>query len=126
MSKDYPNIQLLEYIFTNFLLRAGAQQPYDMEVYVFPQVWPTTAGGFAEPGTVAGQAFTRQYTTVLFCGDFAMVSFGDRPAYMVSKPTKAFMEDFKAMNMKSKAESEKAYTEEQKEQVEKNGEESTN
>ena len=126
MNKQYPNLQLLEYIFTNFLRRAGAQPPYDFEAYVFPQVWPSTAGGFSEPGTFAGQAMTKEYTTVMFCGTFAMVAFGDVPAYMVNKPTKEFILDFNARNMKSKYESEAAYTKELKEQEhEENGKEET-
>lgn len=35
------------------------------QVNVFQQWWPNTAGGYCRPGMVTGQAFRRDYTTVI-------------------------------------------------------------
>jgi len=88
----------------------------EINTHVFPQVWPNTACGFSEPGMISGQAFTKQYTTVMFCDDFhmAFVAFGNEPAYMIQYPNQNFMNDFNMKQMKSLYESEKFYKDEKK------------
>ena len=109
MKTQYPNLKLLEYIFNNFMNQAKYHGPREVDAFVFPQMWGNTAGGNAEPGQVAGQSFIKEYTTVMFCPPYAMVAFGDTPAYMVSNPNEAFMEDFEKRCMRPKRESEKVY-----------------
>lgn len=108
---EYPNLQLLEYIFRQAVVQLDIKPPHSIDAYVFPQDWPNTGGGFAEPGYVYGQAFTKEYTTVMFCGSLAFVAFGNKPAYVINYPNEAFMNDFNAKNMKSKHDSESAYKE---------------
>ncbi len=113
MTAEYPNLQLLAYIFTTSLLRIDDRDHREVDAYVFPQWWPNTGGGFAEPGYAYGDAFTKEYTTVMFDNyHHALVAFGIRPAYLITNPNKAFMDDFCAKNMKSKYESEKSYKDE--------------
>ena len=118
MTAEYPNLQLLDYLFrTSMKQRLGDEYKYKpVNAHVFPQVWPNTAGGFSAPGIISGQAFTKEYTTVMFCEDFnmAFVAFGNEPAYMIRFPNETFMKDFEAKNMKSQYQSEKFYKEEEK------------
>lgn len=107
MTAEYPNLQLLEYIFRQTVReRIELKEPYfpDIDAFVFPQVWPNTGGGFAEPGCCYGQAMTKEYTSVLFdmTNNFAMVSFGNKPAYAIHNPNQEFVDDFNKKNMKSK------------------------
>lgn len=107
MSADYPNIELLDYIFqTEVLKHHDPKERYipDTDAYVFPQVWPNTGGGFCEPGFVYGQALTKQYTTVLINrnSDVAMVAFGNKPAYFVDELTEKFMSDLRMHSMARK------------------------
>ena len=82
---------------------------------MFPQTWPDTAGGFSEPGMVAGQAFTTQFTTVMRVyvhdtkEEYYGVFFGNRPAYIVSNANEFFFEDLRNQQLKSKHEAEKVY-----------------
>lgn len=82
----------------------GDHPPRCMSVHPFIQVWPNTGCGFAEPGYVYGQAFTKQYTVVITVEEleFAMVFFGDTPAYEVSEFSDAFMDDLDMHNMAGK------------------------
>lgn len=110
---EYPNLQLLEYIFRWSLRQVEETGTNEIDAYVFPQWWPNTGGGFAEPGYVYGQAFTKEYTTVMFDNHHhALVAFGNRPAYLITNPNKAFMDDFNTRSMKSKHDAETAYKEE--------------
>lgn len=109
MTAEYPNLQLLEYIFKH-----NATNVRNVDLFVFPQVWPNTGGGFAEPGYAYGQAMTKEYTTVMLDTDMnvAMVAFGNRPAYIIKNPNQTFVDDFNKKNMKSKYEAMKYYKEE--------------
>jgi hypothetical protein len=71
--------------------------PYGIEVYVFPQTWGSTALGF---GGVGGCAMTSAYTTVVICGNQAAVYFGARLAYKVTNPTPKFFDDLAHRNMR--------------------------
>lgn len=88
-------------------------------VEMFPQTWASTAGGFEEPGMLAGQAMTTDYTTVMSADIWLKddpdshvvygVFFGNKPAYMVENPTDVFFEDFRNKNMKSRYKAKEAY-----------------
>ena len=112
MTAEYPNLQLLEYIF-NSTVKYDNKNPSNIDAYVFPQIWPNTGGGFAEPGYAYGQAMTKEYTTVLLDLNInvAMVAFGNRPAYIIQNPNQTFVDDFNKKNMKSKYEALKCYKE---------------
>lgn len=74
------------------------------EVYVFPQVWSSTALGF---GGLGGQAITTAYTTVVIgpAGD-ACVYFGKRLAYHIAQPDRQVLaKDIAQARMVSVAES---------------------
>ena len=79
----------------------------DDVIYVFPQTWPNTGGGFAEPGYCYGQAFTEQYTTVIFSKKYgkAQVWFDNRLGYVVESLTDRFWNDLNAQQMKDKGHS---------------------
>lgn len=98
---EYPNLELLDYIFRQSLRNIGYKGRIQVDVYVFPQTWGNTAGGFYKPGEAAGDAFTVQYTTVLICDHFACVCFGNRPAYLLNNPNKKFFDDFQNRRMES-------------------------
>lgn len=110
---EYPNLPLLEYIF-NTTVKYDHKSADSISAYVFPQTWPNTGGGFAEPGYCYGQAFTKEYTTVFLDmnANVAMVAFGNRPAYVIQNPNQTFVDDFNKKNMKSKYEAMKYYKEE--------------
>lgn len=109
---DYPNLQLLEYIFLTTVKR-DRKNASNINAYVFPQIWPNTGGGFAEPGYCYGQAMTKEYTSVFLDMDtnVAMVAFGNRPAYIIENPNQEFVDDFNRKSMKSKHEALLCYKE---------------
>lgn len=114
---EYPNLELMAYkaeliLQNNSNFRESFEKETkdylfkmrpDFEVFVFPQVWGTTALGFDFPGTMAGQAFTRAYTTVVHecVTDTYVVFFGGTMAYYVTNATETFYEDLRNQNMKS-------------------------
>jgi len=108
-----PNIELLNYIFYQRIAEIK-KQGYNFgqadQIYMFPQTWPNTGGGFAEPGYCYGQTMTSEYTTVLIDSEenMAMVCFGEKPAYIVSL-SQCFMDDVKAHRVKGKHEAKKYY-----------------
>lgn len=100
----YPNLGLLEYRFNEVLLSEHDSSKRfipDCDVFMFPQTWPNTGGGFARKGYFYGDAMTRQYTTVLINHheNVAMVCFGDRPAYFVKPVPSTFYDDLKKQSM---------------------------
>ena len=115
MLAEYPNLELLDYIFKDCLKKVQVNRPYDIDVHVFPQIWPNTAGGFSAPGIMSGQAFIKQYTTVMLCGTFAIVFFGNQPAYMINNTNEEFKKDFDRRQMKSKYDAERLYREKEQE-----------
>ena len=113
MTAEYPNLQLLEYIFRQSLRQVEETGTNEIDAFVFPQTWPNTGGGFAKPGYCYGQAFTKEYTTVFLDmnANVAMVAFGNRPAYVIQNPNQTFVDDFNKKNMKSKHEALLCYKE---------------
>lgn len=73
----------------------------EVDVYSFSQVWPTTSCGWSEHGSVSGQAFTKDMTTVLVIPriQLAGVCFGNRAAYLVHGLSETFWQDLKSHNM---------------------------
>jgi len=104
----YPNLELLQYRFEQYLFNIRnhnkVEKPYyrgNTHIYVFPQTWPNTGGGFARKGAVYGQSMTQQYTTVVVNEgeQSALVCFDNDPAYWVSSLTKSFWNDLRHHSM---------------------------
>ena len=100
----YPNIDLLACRFQETLMKNHMEGNKmfipDTDIYVFPQMWANTAGGFTGGG-MSGQAITKELTTVLINRreNSAMVCFGNRPAYFVTPLTRRFWKDFYEQEM---------------------------
>lgn len=71
----------------------------DVEIVHFRQSWPNTACMFTGRNTIAGQAFTSAWTTVIWRGDEYEVYCNGRRAYGVSRPNDAFLQDLVSRNM---------------------------
>ena len=104
MLREYPNIGLIEYIFQKELYeRHDPDKVFipDDDVYMFPQVWPNTGGGFAENGFCYGDAMTKEYTTVIVnrTDNAAIVAFGNKCAYFVKPITARFIDDLQHHRM---------------------------
>lgn len=65
-------------------------QPYEVEVYSFPQTWSSTALGF---GGMGGSAMTTAQTTVVLNHRAVSVYFGTQFAYSIPAITQEFMDD---------------------------------
>ncbi len=118
----YPDLEYLEAIFLGNLRRlhpeafeTGFWRPQAELVTMFPQTWPNTAGGFSEPGMVAGQAFTTQFTTVMRVHihdtekEYYGIFFDNIPAYIVDNANEVFFKDLKEHNLKTRYDAQKAY-----------------
>lgn len=68
----------------------------DIEVYTFPQGWPSTAMGF---GGVGGQMFCTATTVVILCGREACVYFNGRFAYRIINFNSVLLSDICAHKM---------------------------
>ena len=119
----YPNLELLEYItentaselFENELIMSTYHK---FKMYVFPQIWSSTALGFDGCG---GQAITEAYTIVVEMTSYEKVEsgkgvnriyavfFDGRIAYMCLNPSYELLLDISNMNMKSQREAMKYY-----------------
>lgn len=71
----------------------------DLEVAHFRQSWPNTACMFTGRSTIAGQAFTSAWTTVIWHGETYDVYCNGQHAYGVDRPNADFMKDLDARNM---------------------------
>ncbi len=109
----YPNLELIEYITENtacelFESELIMSTYHKFKMYVFPQIWSSTALGFDGCG---GQAITEAYTTVVemelrnidkrTCDIIYAVFFDGRIAYMCLNPNAIFLTDLKNMDMES-------------------------
>ena len=76
-------------------------------IYVFPQTWPNTGGGMAEFGYCYGQAFTEQYTTVIYSKKRgkAQVWFDNQLGYNINGLTDRFWNDLNAQSMRDRGHS---------------------
>lgn len=72
----------------------------DFDIYVFPQIWGTTALGFSGIG---GESVTRAYTTVLIDEKtyVAGVFFENELAYLLGRVNELFREDLHEHKMES-------------------------
>lgn len=91
------------------ILRREKVYSTDFTIYMFEQIWGSTALGF--PG-VGGSAMTEATTYVLIPkteGNYAHVYFGSQFAYKVNNLTDAFMEDLGNCSMASVMEASSRY-----------------
>ncbi len=118
----YPDLEYMEAVLLGIMqkLYPDAFQksfwaPQAELVAMFPQTWPNTACGFSEPGTIAGDAFTTEVTTVfkVYVHDvkeeYYGVFFGNRPAYIVEHANDAFLTDLKNHRLKSRYDAKENY-----------------
>ena len=70
----------------------------ELDIYVFPQVWGSTALGF---GGIGGQAMTKALTTVIYdpYNDTGYVFFDGELAYFYEHPSDKFFDDIRKMSM---------------------------
>lgn len=101
-----PCLPLIEERFVRAVLTHIKDKKYypEVEMYMFPQMWGSTALGF---GGMGGQAMTSAYTTVAADIQYGYygVFFGEKLAYLVTDPSDEFFEDLKKGNMASIARS---------------------
>ena len=128
MNKSLPNLELVLYKAQQIVsknetfihafdttYKAAKDKGYniipDFDIEVFSQTWASTATGFDEPGTMAGQAITDAYTTVVHerITDMFVVFFDNRPCYLVDNPNETFMDDLAKHRLKSVSEAKEAY-----------------
>lgn len=124
----YPNLELIEYKCKEAALTLHKDTLKDAcylicKVDVFQQTWANTATGFDIDCCFSGQAFTKEYTTVVevkwhkkngkqyeAVEDVIYgVYFGNNIAYMFINPNDNFFEDLKNRDMKSQREAGKRY-----------------
>lgn len=111
MHTEYPNLPLVEERFQNTPHLRKAVEEYkkktdskyfipEYDCVVFPQTFPNTAGIF-EKGGLSGQAFTKQYITVISEQNTQVygVFGGDYLAYIVEDPKEVFFEDIDRKDM---------------------------
>ena len=103
---NYPDIDFLHRKAENLvLLNHDSHKRYvpDLELHMFPQMWPNTGGGMAKEGCVYGQAFTRQYTSVFVNtqDQVAVVCFDNRMAYFVPHFNEIFKYDLNRHALRS-------------------------
>jgi len=94
---DFSVINKLIDKFNNDLKQMGGTD--DIEVYVFPQGWGSTALGYSGIG---GSAMTSSHTIVLhaFHTNIVRVYFGgSKIAYEIKNPTREFFEDLYNHNL---------------------------
>ena len=101
---EYPNLPLVEERARLILMHTcDVPDPSKLafDCYVFPQIWPNTAGGFYAPGMIAGQSMIKSYTTVVHESalDQYLIFFGNDYAYRVYDPTPEFIEDWHNNNI---------------------------
>ena len=108
MYSQYPNLELIEYKFRQIYAKwikendiENAKRP-EIELFVWPQTFPNTAGIFDEGG-FSGQAFITMYITVChdMIEDVYAVFGGNDFAYLVSDATERFFEDLNARKLAS-------------------------
>ena len=117
MNGEYPNYPLIEERFLNstiFKEKIGQVKAYlgdkaeenpflcrpDLHFETFWQEFPNTAGIF-ESGGFSGQAFIRQYITIVhdYTTDIHMVFGGNRSCYAIFDPSDNFWKDIQTKHM---------------------------
>ncbi len=89
---EYPDIQYFE----NYI-KATVKGIKDITYNIFKQTWATSECGWDEPGSVAFQVLTEDFTTVatIITEDkpVYLVCFGEEFAYMIEEPKSEFFAD---------------------------------
>lgn len=104
-----PNLEILSYIAFQLVYLMFNKIKCEFDIYVFPQVWPSTCLGIDcdenGEGFIGGQAMTKAFTSVFYdtLNEIYVVFFDDNIAYIVSNPTDEFYEDLKNNNLKSRS-----------------------
>lgn len=131
MMAKYPNLELIEYKFKQFVFSEGADILKNacflkFRADTFMQTWADTATGFNLKRGFAGQAFTDEYTTVMemrWCvyeeddkrkwhdskDVIYGVFFGNELAYLFINPKEQFFEDLKNRRMLAQREAMETY-----------------
>lgn len=111
----YPNLQLIEKTFKEKVKKRypevfdeATTKYHKCYARMFAQNWSSTATGFDLEEVCSGQAFTDEYTTIMFLnwwekdkdfwnpkGDICGVFFGNRLAYILKNPNQKFEFDFR-------------------------------
>lgn len=100
LGKSLPNLPLMQERFWNEIKSEYKSKKIypEFDFYVFTQIWGSTSTGF---GGIGCDAMTKAYTTVIIesAYNYAAVFFGERLAYIISKPNDEFYKDLKEHNM---------------------------
>ncbi len=109
-----PDFEAISSAVTNIATEDGKYKNISITFDMFLQTWPDTAGGFSEPGMMAGQGFTDEYTTVAKCQRYNNISeppqiiyaifFGNHGAYTITNPSEKFFSDLKERRLLGKYE----------------------
>lgn len=81
----------IKQILLDFAITDGCE-PRDIEIYVFPQTWGSTAGGYNGAG---GDAMTMSHTIVFYNSnsDNVIFSYGRKKFIRINNPNQKFFED---------------------------------
>lgn len=128
MRTEYPNLELMEYIFKQTLVsddrwkkkfeEIKKERKYallDIDVKVFLQIWGSTCTAFdvTEDGSpaIGGCAMTKAYTAVFHehLTDYYCVFVDGKPCYLVADASLVFYEDLEDCRIKSFSEAKKYY-----------------
>ena len=118
MNPKYPNLELLEHIFKEYLQRdnewktkwdaiKSVRKVLEIDVEVFPQVWGSTCTAFDilpdGSAAIGGCAMTKAYTVVFV--EHLTETYGvfvdGKPCYMVKDANEAFYNDLASRNIAS-------------------------
>lgn len=128
MRAEYPNLELMEYMFKQTLAsddewkkkfeEIKKERKYallEIDVKVFPQIWGSTCTAFdvmkdGSP-TMGGCAMTKAYTAVFHehLTDTYVVFVDGKPCYKVDNAPPVFYEDLESCKMKSLSAANKYY-----------------
>ena len=101
MRENIPCLPLIIERHYNAVRATGEKYQYaDLDMYMFPQTWGSTALGF---GGIGGQTITTAQTVVVedYKNGWYSVFFDEGLAYLLKNPNHHFFEDLKKWRMKS-------------------------
>ena len=100
MRDKLPCLPLIMERHCNAVKSMGVDYKYpEVDMYMFPQMWGSTALGF---GGIGGQAMTTASTVIVedYQNGYYSVFFGDHIAYLIENPNQTFFEDMSKQQMK--------------------------